>query len=61
MTAKTTYAPGFRLDGKVALVTGASRGIGYGLACALAEVGEIGMRRDLGAASFKRSRRNVVI
>lgn len=31
--------PDFRLDGQVALVTGASRGIGYGLALALAGAG----------------------
>jgi NAD(P)-dependent dehydrogenase (short-subunit alcohol dehydrogenase family) len=31
--------PNFRLDGKVAVITGASKGIGYGLASALAEAG----------------------
>ena len=29
----------FRLDGKVALVTGASYGIGFAIACGLAEAG----------------------
>src|SRR5260370_34443088 len=37
MTAPTT--PSFRLDGKKALVTGASRGIGFAAAAALAQAG----------------------
>ena len=37
MTAPTT--PSFRLDGKKALVTGASRGIGFAVAAALAQAG----------------------
>ncbi len=35
----TTYADKFRLDGKVAIVTGASKGIGASMARALAEFG----------------------
>jgi len=35
----------FRLDGRVALVTGASRGLGAAMAAALAEAGPPGPRR----------------
>src|SRR4051812_23713982 len=34
-----TYLPSFRLDGKTAVVTGASRGLGRHIALALAEAG----------------------
>jgi NAD(P)-dependent dehydrogenase (short-subunit alcohol dehydrogenase family) len=39
MNAPSPHSPNFRLDGQVALVTGASRGIGNGLARALAAQG----------------------
>lgn len=39
MSENDKVAPSFSLEGKIALVTGASRGIGYGLSKALAEVG----------------------
>jgi NAD(P)-dependent dehydrogenase (short-subunit alcohol dehydrogenase family) len=39
MTVELTRTPSFRLDGKRALVTGASRGIGLSAASALADAG----------------------
>jgi 2-deoxy-D-gluconate 3-dehydrogenase len=41
----------FRLDGKVALVTGASRGLGQGMALALAEAGADVVAADVGAGA----------
>src|ERR1700746_310430 len=43
----TDYAKGFRLDGKVALVTGAARGIGAEIAIALAAMGARVMVTDI--------------
>ena len=44
----------FRLDGKVALVTGASYGIGYAMASALAEVGATIVFNDRNAEAVER-------
>jgi len=41
----------FRLDGKVALVTGASRGLGQGMAIALADAGADVVAADIGASA----------
>jgi 2-deoxy-D-gluconate 3-dehydrogenase len=41
----------FRLDGRVALVTGASRGLGQGMAVALAEAGADVVAADIGRSS----------
>lgn len=43
----STYATAFRLDGKVALVTGAARGIGAEIADALSEAGAAVMLTDI--------------
>jgi 2-deoxy-D-gluconate 3-dehydrogenase len=41
----------FRLDGKIALVTGASRGLGQGMALALAEAGAAVVAADIGESA----------
>ena len=40
-------APDFRVDGKVALITGSGRGIGMGMAKALASAGAVVVVQDI--------------
>ena len=49
----------FKLDGKVALVTGAGQGLGQGMALALAEAGADVAGLDRGAQRADRRRRSV--
>jgi NAD(P)-dependent dehydrogenase (short-subunit alcohol dehydrogenase family) len=49
------YLEKFRLDGKVAVVTGAARGIGFATAEALAEAGALVVITDLDAAGASRA------
>jgi NAD(P)-dependent dehydrogenase (short-subunit alcohol dehydrogenase family) len=51
--------PSFRLDGRRALVTGASRGIGLGCAVALAEAGAVVTGMARGAADLEQATREM--
>ncbi len=52
------YLEKFRLDGKVAVITGAARGIGFATAEALAEAGALVVLTDMDAAGSCKSRRH---
>lgn len=51
MNGQHDYGKAFRLDGKVALVSGAARGIGAAIASALAQAGAAVMVTDVDEAA----------
>ena len=55
------YLEKFRLDGKVAVVTGAARGIGFATAEALAEAGALVVITDMDAAGAAKAAAALII
>ena len=55
-----TAHPGFDIEGRIALVTGSSRGIGYALATGLAEARAVVILNGRDADALERSRNEII-